>query len=98
MTKLTNKDAIEILTYANEWRRCCDEPSTRTMKMPDPKQFGFALDHAIEVLKRFDGAVEVVQISSIDPNDGCLYAFLNEDKEVTRLEKHKLYAVPKENK
>ena len=91
--KLTNKEAIEILTYANEWRRCCDEPSTRTMKMPDPKQFGFALDHAIEVLKRFDGAVEVNVGNNCDQP-----TFVGNENFIDYADNHKLYAVPKENK
>lgn len=80
MTKLTNKEAIEILTYANEWRRCCDEPSTRTMKMPDPKQFGLAIDHAIEVLKCFEGA---------EVNSSEIETFNFEDFDL------RMYAIPK---
>jgi hypothetical protein len=54
-----------------------------------------ALDHAIEVLKRFDGAVEVAWVAGNIMSDGGIklkekpFQFINTSN-------HKLYAIPKE--
>lgn len=44
---MTIKQAIKILKRANRWRRGAE------VEMPDPKEFGVAMDVAIEVMERF---------------------------------------------
>jgi len=104
---MTTKEAIEVLTHANLWRRY-NGGTERPPKMPDSSQFGLAIDHAIEVLKRFEGAVEVeVGIEDFEINvksesmaeQAKIYMILAEDKveiKLTISETHKLYAIPKE--
>ena len=41
---MTPKQAIETLTKANEWRRGAE------IEQPDPKEFGEAIDLAIQVM------------------------------------------------
>ena len=44
---MTIKQSIEVLKCANRWRRGAD------IEMPDPKEFGEAIDVAIEVMEQF---------------------------------------------
>lgn len=43
---MTDKEAIKILHYAQKWRRGANVP------MPDPKEYGEAIDHAIKTLRK----------------------------------------------
>ena len=44
---MTIKQAIKILSTANRWRRGAE------IKMPDPKEYGVAVDVAIAVMEQF---------------------------------------------
>ena len=82
---MTTTEAIKILTYANKWRR----DNSGELKMPIPKQLGLAIDHAIEVLKRFKDAVEV------EPDCPALFLPMD-DYPDDSIDWIRLYAIPKE--
>jgi len=44
---MTIKQAIKILIRTNKWRRGAE------VEMPDPKEYGVAVDVAIEVMEQF---------------------------------------------
>lgn len=44
---MTIKQAIKILITANKWRRGAE------VEMPDPREYGVAVDIAIEVMEQF---------------------------------------------
>ena len=44
---MTIKQAIKILIRTNKWRRGAE------IKMPDPKEYGVAVDVAITVMEQF---------------------------------------------
>jgi len=83
---MTNQEALKILRQYNAWRR--DDEGVH--EMPDPKEYGKAIDTAIEVLERFDGAVIVY----INGND--IMAEIKPDK-LAKLNRYKynFYAIPK---
>jgi len=56
---MTTKEAIKILEYANKWRRGVDllgrDLIERENPQPDPKEFGEAIDLAIDCMKKLNG-------------------------------------------
>lgn len=83
---MTNKEAIEILTpeleqlFLGHGYDLLTENSTKFMQ---------ALDHALEILEKFDDAVEV-------EHKRAGFIFNLNDKAIASTSTHKFYAIPKE--
>ena len=60
---MTTKEAIKILEYANKWRRGVDSEGndldSDKYQMPDPKEWGLAMDYAVEFMKSIEQDVEI---------------------------------------
>lgn len=59
---MTIKQAIKILIRANRWRRGAE------IEMPDPKEFGEAIDIAIQVMEQFLKDTPSMNRCHIKPN------------------------------
>ena len=59
---MTIKQAIKILIRTNKWRRGAE------IEMPDPKEYGEAIDVAIGVMERFLKDTPAMNRCHIKPN------------------------------
>ena len=69
---MTPTETITILRQFNEWRLCNDEDLTQL----DPKQIAEAIDAAVEMIERMDGALESLLIRC-DDSDSAMYGTLS---------------------
>ena len=81
---MTTKEAIKILEYANKWRRGVDllgnDLDPDKFPMPDPKEWGLAIDYAVELMKR-ECESDMKIYATYDTSDGeVLCAFVDKDQ------------------
>ena len=67
---MTPTEAADILRQFNDHRRGCAVPS------PKPSQIGRALDAAVEMIERMDGALDSLLIRC-DDSDSAMYGTLS---------------------
>ena len=72
---MTPTEAATILRQFNEWRRGDYEPSEQP-EPPDPCEIGEAIDAAVEMIERMDGALESLLIRC-DDSDSAMYGTLS---------------------
>lgn len=61
---MKKEEAIKILKESNRWRRGLEK------EMPDPKQFGLAIDFAVKYMNNVETDVEVESVKIECPNCG----------------------------
>ena len=69
---MTPTEVTTLLRQFNEWRRSEDE----TVEQPDPREIGEAIDAAVEMIERMDGALESLLIRC-DDSDSAMYGTLS---------------------
>ena len=69
---MTPTETATILRQFNEWRR----GNLEDQPMPDPREVGKAIDAAIEMIERMDGALESLLIRC-DDSDSAMYGTLS---------------------
>ena len=72
---MTPTEVEAILRQFNEWRRGDYEPSEQPAP-PDPCEIGEAIDAAVEMIERMDGALESLLIRC-DDSDSAMYGTLS---------------------
>ena len=72
---MTPTETAAKLRQFNEWRRGDHEPSEQPAQ-PDPCEVGEAIDAAIEMIERMDGALESLLIRC-DDSDSAMYGTLS---------------------
>ena len=68
---MTPTETAAILRQFNEWRR-----GDETTAQPDPREIGEAIDAAVEMIERMDGALESLLIRC-DDSDSAMYGTLS---------------------
>ena len=68
---MTPTEVAAILRQFNEWRR-----GDETTAQPDPREIGEAIDAAVEMIERMDGALESLLIRC-DDSDSAMYGTLS---------------------
>ena len=68
---MTPTETAAILRQFNEWRR-----GAETIEQPDPREIGEAIDAAVEMIERMDGALESLLIRC-DDSDSAMYGTLS---------------------
>ena len=69
---MTPTEVTTILRQFNEWRR----GNLDRQPMPDPREIGEAIDAAVEMIERMDGALESLLIRC-DDSDSAMYGTLS---------------------
>ena len=69
---MTPTETAAILRQFNEWRR----GNLDRQPMPDPREIGEAIDAAVEMIERMDGALESLLIRC-DDSDSAMYGTLS---------------------
>ena len=69
---MTPTETADILRQFNEWRR----GNLEGMPQPDPREIGEAIDAAVEMIERMDGALESLLIRC-DDSDSAMYGTLS---------------------
>ena len=64
-------ETTAILRQFNEWRRGDED-----IPQPDPREIGEAIDAAVEMIERMDGALESLLIRC-DDSDSAMYGTLS---------------------
>ena len=72
---MTPTEVAAILRQFNEWRRGDYEPSEQPAP-PDPREIGEAIDAAVEMIERMDGALDSLLIRC-DDSDSAMYGTLS---------------------
>ena len=67
---MTPSEVTNILRQFNVWRRGADVPQ------PKPREIGEAIDAAVEMIERMDGALESLLIRC-DDSDSAMYGTLS---------------------
>ena len=67
---MTPTETTTILRQFNEWRRGAD------VLQPKPREIGMAIDAAVEMIERMDGALESLLIRC-DDSDSAMYGTLS---------------------
>ena len=68
---MTPTETATILRQFNEWRRGDED-----IPHPDPREIGEAIDAAVEMIERMDGALESLLIRC-DDSDSAMYGTLS---------------------
>ena len=68
---MTPSEVTNILRQFNEWRRGDED-----IPQPDPREIGEAIDAAVEMIERMDGALESLLIRC-DDSDSAMYGTLS---------------------
>lgn len=69
---MTPTETTAILRQFNDWRRDDDY----ILPQPDPREIGEAIDAALEMIERMDGALESLLIRC-DDSDSAMYGTLS---------------------
>lgn len=69
---MTPTETATILRQYNVWRR----GNLEGMPQPDPREIGGAIDAAVEMIERMDGALESLLIRC-DDSDSAMYGTLS---------------------
>ena len=69
---MTPTEVTNILRQYNVWRR----GNLEGMPQPDPREIGGAIDAAVEMIERMDGALESLLIRC-DDSDSAMYGTLS---------------------
>ena len=69
---MTPTETAAILRQYNVWRR----GNLEGMPQPDPREIGEAIDAAVEMIERMDGALESLLIRC-DDSDSAMYGTLS---------------------
>ena len=72
---MTPTEVINILRQFNEWCRGDYEPSDQPAQ-PDAREISEAIDAAVEMIERMDGALESLLIRC-DDSDSAMYGTLS---------------------
>ena len=69
---MTPTETAAKLRHYNAWRR----GNLEDQPMPDPREIGLAIDAAVEMIERMDGALESLLIRC-DDSDSAMYGTLS---------------------